>query len=115
GPQVQRFEAALSAYCGGRPVRTLNSGTAALALGLRLAGVGPGGEVVTTPLSRAATAHVILEGGAHPVVVDVHARTPTIDPERAHAQHRPGARCERGHAAHARDHAGVSRRAAGRP
>ena len=83
GPQVQRFEAALSAYCGGRPVRTLNSGTAALVLGLRLAGVGSGDEVVTTPLSWAATANVILEVGAHPVFVDVDARTRNIDLDRA--------------------------------
>jgi dTDP-4-amino-4,6-dideoxygalactose transaminase len=92
GPQVQRFEAALSAYCGGRPVRTLNSGTAALALGLRLAGVGPGDEVVTTPLSWAATANVILEVGARPVFVDVDPHTRNIDLDRARAAITPRTR-----------------------
>jgi len=45
GPRVREFEAELSRCCAGRPVRSLNSGTAALEIGLRLAGVGPGDEV----------------------------------------------------------------------
>jgi len=92
GPEVQRFEAALSAYCGGRPVRTLNSGTAALVLGLRLAGVGAGDEVITTPLSWAATANSILEVGARPVFVDVDPRTRNIDLERVSAAITPRTR-----------------------
>src|SRR5438034_4721087 len=48
GPQVKAFEAALSRLCGGRAVRSFSSGTAALEVGLRLAGVGPGHEVITT-------------------------------------------------------------------
>ena len=92
GPEVQRFEAALSAYCGGRPVRTLNSGTAALVLGLRLAGVGPGDEVVTTPLSWAATANAILEVGARPVFVDVDPRSRNIDLGRVSAAISPRTR-----------------------
>jgi dTDP-4-amino-4,6-dideoxygalactose transaminase len=79
GPQVKAFEAGLSRLCGGRPVRTLNSGTAALELGLRLAGVGAGDEVITTPLSWVATANVVLEVGARPVFVDVDPRTRNID------------------------------------
>ncbi|MGC2519047.1 MAG: DegT/DnrJ/EryC1/StrS aminotransferase family protein [Burkholderiales bacterium] len=81
GPQVKAFEAELSRYCGGRPVRSLNSGTAALEIGLRLAGVGAGDEVITTPLSWVATSNVILELGAQPVFVDVDPATRNIDLE----------------------------------
>jgi len=79
GPQVKSFEAALSRYCGGRPVRCFNSGTATLAVALRLAGVSAGDEVITTPLSWVATANVVLEVGARPVFVDVEPRTRNID------------------------------------
>lgn len=79
GPQVQAFEAALSAGCGGRPVRAFSSGTAALEVALRLAGVGPGDEVVTTPLTWVATANVILEVGAMPVFADIDPATRNID------------------------------------
>jgi dTDP-4-amino-4,6-dideoxygalactose transaminase len=79
GPQVKAFEAALSGLCGGRAVRTFNSGTAALEVALRLAGIGPGDEVVTTPLSWVATANVVLEVGARPVFADVDPRTRNID------------------------------------
>jgi dTDP-4-amino-4,6-dideoxygalactose transaminase len=79
GPQVKAFEAALSRYCGGRPVRCFNSGTATLEVGLRLAGVGEGHEVITTPLSWVATANVVLAVGARPVFVDVDPCTRNID------------------------------------
>ncbi|HTZ00316.1 MAG TPA: DegT/DnrJ/EryC1/StrS aminotransferase family protein [Rhodocyclaceae bacterium] len=79
GPKVLAFEAALSEYCGGRPVRAFNSGTATLEVALRLAGVGPGDEVITSPLTWVATANVILEVGATPVLVDVDPATRNID------------------------------------
>ena len=79
GPQVKAFEAALSEHCGGRTVRVYNSGTATLEIGLRIAGVGEGDEVITTPLSWVATAYVVLEVGARPVFVDVDPRTRNID------------------------------------
>jgi dTDP-4-amino-4,6-dideoxygalactose transaminase len=79
GPQVKAFEAALSRLCGGRPVRCFSSGTATLEVALRLAGIGPGDEVITTPLSWVATANVVLEVGARPVFVDVEPRTRNID------------------------------------
>jgi dTDP-4-amino-4,6-dideoxygalactose transaminase len=79
GPQVKAFEAALSRLAGGRAVRSFASGTAALEVALRLAGIGPGDEVITTPLSWVATANVVLEVGARPVFVDVDARTRNID------------------------------------
>jgi len=79
GPQVKAFEQAISAYCGGRPVRAYNSGTAALEVALRVAGVGPGDEVITTPLSWVSTASVILQVGARPVFVDIDPVTRNID------------------------------------
>ena len=79
GPQVREFEARLSAYFGGRPVRTLSSATGALEVGLALAGVGPGDEVITTPLSWVATANVIVRAGARPVFVDVEPHSRNID------------------------------------
>ena len=79
GPQVKAFEAALSKLCGGRPVRAFNSGTATLEIALRLAGIGKGDEVITTPLSWVATANVVLEVGARPVFADVDPRTRNLD------------------------------------
>jgi dTDP-4-amino-4,6-dideoxygalactose transaminase len=92
GPQVRAFEAALSRHCGGRTVRTFCSGTAALEVGLRLAGVGPRHEVITTPLSWVATANVVLEVGARPVFVDVDPRTRNIDLALAEAAVTPATR-----------------------
>jgi dTDP-4-amino-4,6-dideoxygalactose transaminase len=85
GPKVQAFEAALSDYCGGRTVRAFNSGTATLEVALRLAGVGPDDSVITTPLTWVATANVILEVGAMPVLVDVDPATRNIDLDRIEA------------------------------
>ncbi|HYL90917.1 MAG TPA: DegT/DnrJ/EryC1/StrS aminotransferase family protein [Burkholderiales bacterium] len=79
GPQVKAFEAALSRLCGGRAVRCFNSGTATLEIGLRLAGIGEGDEVITSPLSWVATANVVLEVRGWPVFVDVDPRTRNID------------------------------------
>jgi len=85
GPQNQAFEAALSEYCGGRPVRTFNSGTATLEIGLRIAGVGPGDEVITTPASWVATSNVVYEVGATPVFVDIDPITRNIDLDKLEA------------------------------
>jgi dTDP-4-amino-4,6-dideoxygalactose transaminase len=79
GPQAKAFEAALSAHCGGRPVRAYASGTITMEIALRLANVGPGDEVITTPLTWVSTANVVLEVGARPVFVDVDPRTRNID------------------------------------
>ncbi len=79
GPQVKAFEARLSAYFGGRPVRSVNSGTGTLELALAVAGVGSGDEVITTPLSWVATANVVLRAGARPVFVDIDPATRNID------------------------------------
>ncbi len=79
GPRLKEFEETLSARYGGRPVRAVSSATAALELALRLCDIGPGNEVITTPLSWAATANVILTVGARPVFVDVDPATRNLD------------------------------------
>ncbi|WP_460164510.1 DegT/DnrJ/EryC1/StrS family aminotransferase [Pseudomonas sp. S2_F03] len=79
GPKVQAFEQQLSEYFGGRPVLTFNSGTCTMEIALRIAGVGPGDEVITTPISWVATANVILEVGATPVFADIDPITRNID------------------------------------
>lgn len=83
GARCREFEAALSAYFGGRPVRVANSGTATLELALALCDIGPGDEVITTPLTWAATGNVIARRGARPVFVDVDPVTRNIDLQRA--------------------------------
>jgi dTDP-4-amino-4,6-dideoxygalactose transaminase len=79
GPKVQEFEAALSTYLGGRPVRAMTSATEALEIALRVCGVGPGDEVITPAMSFVATANVICRVGARPVFVDVDLATRNID------------------------------------
>ncbi|MGC4027426.1 MAG: DegT/DnrJ/EryC1/StrS aminotransferase family protein [Steroidobacteraceae bacterium] len=85
GPQVKAFERELSQHFGGRPVRAFNSGTATLGVALRLAGIGAGDEVITTPLSWVATSNVILEVGARPRFVDIDPVTRNIDLDAAAA------------------------------
>ncbi|HEY3757558.1 MAG TPA: DegT/DnrJ/EryC1/StrS aminotransferase family protein [Opitutaceae bacterium] len=85
GPQAREFEARLSQHCGGRPVRVFNSGTCTMEIALRIAGVGPGDEVITTPLSWVATANVTMEVGARPVFVDIDPVTRNIDLRRVEA------------------------------
>ena len=92
GPQVKAFEAKLSEYCGGRPVRAFNSGTCTMEIALRLAGIGPGHEVITTPLSWVATSNVVLAVGAKPVFVDIDPATRNIDLARAEAAITPATR-----------------------
>jgi dTDP-4-amino-4,6-dideoxygalactose transaminase len=79
GPYVTKFESALSSYVGGRKVRTLTSGTAALEIALMLAGVGRGDEVIVPAMSFAASANVILRRGAIPVFVDVDLTSRNLD------------------------------------
>ena len=85
GPKVQAFESQLSEYMGGRPVRTFNSGTCTMEIALRIAGIGPGDEVITTPISWVATANVIIETGATPVFADIDPHTHNIDLDKLEA------------------------------
>jgi len=92
GPQVKAFEAKLSEYFDGRPVRAFNSGTCTMEIALRIAEVGPGHEVITTPLSWVATSNVILEVGAKPVFVDIDPATRNLDLGRIEAAITPATR-----------------------
>ena len=85
GPKCKEFEAALSALFGGRTVRAFNSGTVTLEMALRLLDIGPGDEVITTPMSWVATANVILAVGARPVFVDIDPATRNIDLDKMEA------------------------------
>ena len=85
GPKVLEFEKQLSAYFGGRPVRTFNSGTCTMEIALRIADIGPGDEVITSPISWVATANVILEVGAVPVFADIDPATRNIDLDKVEA------------------------------
>jgi perosamine synthetase len=80
GPMIDRFEAALAERVGARHVAAVSSGTAGLHLAVRLAGIGPGDEVVTTPFSFVASANCILYEGATPVFADVDPETLNLDP-----------------------------------
>lgn len=80
GPKVHEFERQFARYTGAAHAIALNSCTAGLHLALTILGVGPGDEVITTPMTFAATANVILHCGATPVFVDVDRETLTIDP-----------------------------------
>ncbi|MEY4495733.1 MAG: hypothetical protein RL744_797 [Pseudomonadota bacterium] len=79
GPKLAEFEAALSDYFGGRPVRCFANGTATMKIALQVAGIGSGDEVITTPISWVATSNVILSVGATPIFVDVDPITRNID------------------------------------
>ena len=79
GPWVERFEAALSQFCEGRPVRALTSATAAIEVSLQLAGIGPGEEVITCAQSFFTVLNMIVKCGATPVFVDCDLVTRNID------------------------------------
>ncbi|MGH3056840.1 MAG: DegT/DnrJ/EryC1/StrS family aminotransferase [Gaiellaceae bacterium] len=80
GPMVDRFEVALAERVGAGRVAAVSSGTAGLHLCMRLAGIGPGDEVVTTPFSFVASANCALYEGATPVFADVDPLTLNLDP-----------------------------------
>ncbi len=80
GPHVTDFETAFAAYCGVKHCVALNTGTSALHLALIGAGVGPGDEVITTPLTFVATTWAVSYVGATPVFVDVDPNTGLMDP-----------------------------------
>ena len=79
GPWVQKFEGALSDFCGGRPVKVMTSATAAVEVALQLAGVGPGDEVITSAQSFFTVLNMIVKVGATPVFVDCELVTRNID------------------------------------
>jgi dTDP-4-amino-4,6-dideoxygalactose transaminase len=82
GPRAAELEERLAEYLEAKHVLALSSGTAALHLSLVALGVGPGDEVITSPMTWPATANVIVHCGATPVFVDVRGSDLNIDPDR---------------------------------
>ncbi len=89
GPRTIQFEREFAEYVGAKHAIAVNSCTAALHLALLAAEVGPGDEVITTPLTFAATANVVMHIGATPVFADVDRRTQNLDPARVAEQITP--------------------------
>src|ERR671914_449788 len=81
GPKAALLEERMAEYLEADHVVAVASGTAAMHLALVALGVGPGDEVVTTPITWPATANVIVHSGATPVFVDVRPTDLNIDPE----------------------------------
>ena len=80
GPRASELERRAAEYFGARHVLAVSSGTAALHLSLLALGVGPGDEVITSPITWPATANVIVHAGATPVFADVRDHDLNIDP-----------------------------------
>ncbi len=80
GPRVAHFEEAFKAYKGAAHAAAVNSCTAALHIALIASDIGPGDEVITTPMTFAATANTIVHSGATPVFADCDPVTMNIDP-----------------------------------
>lgn len=80
GPKVERFEQLAREYLGAKYALAVNSCTAGLHLSLLACGVGQGDEVITTPMTFAATANVIEHVGATPVFADIELPSMNIDP-----------------------------------
>jgi perosamine synthetase len=92
GPMAERFETMLAARVGAPHVAAVSSGTAGLHLSVRLAGIGPGDEIVTTPFSFVASSNCVLYEGAAPVFADVDASTLNLDPAAVEAAITPRTR-----------------------
>src|SRR5919198_1725563 len=85
GPRAAELEERMAEYLEAKHVLALASGTAALHLSLVALDVGPGDEVITTPITWPATANVIVHTGATPVFVDVREADLNVDPALAAA------------------------------
>ena len=80
GPEVEAFEAEFASASGAAHAVGVGTGTDAIALILRALGIGPGDEVITTPLSAAYTALAVMMAGARPVFADIDPSRLTLDP-----------------------------------
>jgi dTDP-4-amino-4,6-dideoxygalactose transaminase len=82
GPRAAELEERFAHYAGAKHALAVSSGTAAMHLALVALGIGPGDEVITTPITWPATANVIVHTGATPVFADVRDSDLNVDPER---------------------------------
>src|SRR5215216_6134833 len=83
GPELQAFEQELATASGTADAVGVGTGTDALSLILRGLGIGPGDEVITSPLSAAYSALAIMMAGARPVFADIDPDRLTLDPRLA--------------------------------
>lgn len=81
GPRTLKFEEEFAKHVGAKHAVAMNSCTAALHVALLSKGIGPGDEVITTPMTFASTANTIIHVGAKPVFADIDYRTGCIDPD----------------------------------
>ena len=81
GPMIAQFEQCVADYVGAKYSVAIANGTAALHAACFAAGIGNGDEVITTPLTFAASANCVLYCGGKPVFADVDPKTYNIDPE----------------------------------
>lgn len=81
GPRVDELEEKLCEYTGAKYAVAVSNGTAALHCACIAAGIGPGDEVITTPMTFAASANCVLYCGARPVFADINPETYNIDPD----------------------------------
>jgi len=89
GPRVARFEKEFGDYKNHRFAAALSSCTAAMHLSVLAAGIGPGDEVITTPMTFCATVNAIVHAGATPILADIDHRTMNIDPAEVEARITP--------------------------
>lgn len=92
GPWIERFEQQLASTCGARHAIAVSSGTAALHLAALAAGIGPGSEAITSPITFLATANCLLYVGGRPVLADIDPRTLCLDPAAVAARITPSTR-----------------------
>ncbi|MFC1668484.1 UDP-4-amino-4,6-dideoxy-N-acetyl-beta-L-altrosamine transaminase, partial [Chlamydiota bacterium] len=81
GPKIEEFENKLADYCGAKYTVAVSSGTAALHIACLAAGIKEGDEVITSPITFAASANCVLYCGARPVFADIKTETINIDPK----------------------------------
>jgi dTDP-4-amino-4,6-dideoxygalactose transaminase len=81
GPKTKRFEQEFARFVGAPAALGVNSATSAMLVGLAALGIGPGDEVITTPMTFCSTVHVIQHVGAHPVLADIDPETLNLDPD----------------------------------
>ena len=92
GEEVEAFERETAEFCGAREGVGCSSGTDALWLSLVAAGVQPGDQVLTTPLSFFASASAIARAGARPIFIDIDPQTFNLDPAKVESFLRGGSR-----------------------